>query len=513
MKNNKENIDKVLRDRLSDRQFDGPPEDFLNDLNKRLDDRERTGFFGPWNWILDILLLILLVIWPFISERSVSYIANNNEPVEVVEKSKNTSDRKQITKEASSVTKNINDKNPNKNEQNADEIKYSETQSEQDQNNQVFENKNKNVENYNSDNNKKSLERKGTVQSLSSEANAKSPQDQNGSNGSSRNVSQENNSTESRNSTKTQLIPEKSKSDDKNESATSKEKDSNSEKSFYSPVLASQFHLVEPKIRKWDFPTLPVQSYDLVENKTAKNKPTTSRLNFEAQIHAGINFGHVVNPSGKNTSELLLNEQSNITSSFTLGGRVSMWLNNSVFTSGIDFIQIDEKNLFEINDIESYDSTYVSNVDTTVTFDSLNQQYDTTYIYYYDSTTVTDTTVNVTPINQQYTWLQIPFQYGYRFNLNKWAIIPRIGGNLAIGINQSPKIYPNEEFEDLQGYPMNTKFLLNLSGSLEIRRSFNKFHAFVRGDYQTGLRPVIEGDYFDRRFGSFKVNIGIGVDL
>ena len=498
MKNNEENIDKLIRDQLNDRQFDGPHQDFLDDLNDRLDKRSKDGFFGPWNGVLDILILLLLFIWPFFNTpEGVDSYAHNNSQID-----QNTyNDR----------TEEESDSNPTDHEENnasgsKDPIDY-----EMNENKEVNSHPNTigdqehhlMASNDSATNDESSGSDRPTNATSTSQTGSSSNESKN-----------DQNKYNEQNKSKSKIQKSSDHSKENNKDSQSKPPKVDEPTYQYSPVYASQFNMVETKIRNWDFPSLPISHFDLsTDSSTQSNDDEeSSPLAWELQVSSGLVLGRTLGKTSSINEQLLI-DQSSLAPSFTFGGRVSMWLNRSVFTTGFDVLQFKEENLFEISSIESYDSVYVTNVDTTVTFDSTNQSFDTTYTYYYDSTTVTDTVNNITPVNQQYSWIQIPFQYGYRFNINKWAIIPRVGGNLALGIRQTNKLYPSAEFDQLNSYPVNSKVLLNLTGSLEVRRSFNNFHIFARGDYQTGLRPVLTGDYFERRYGGFRFNVGIGIQL
>lgn len=534
MKDNNQDIDNFIRDRLTERKFDGPPKDFMDDINKRLDDRQTKFLLGPWNGLIDILLIILLISGSiFTSEHS--------QKERIVEKGNNTavpSFEQDLAKTNTTDASSITSVEANQNEAKSVDNKSSDRNATNDINenvNTINSNQLKRVNQVNASTQENVNDSNGSYNSGStsifSNSNTRQVDD-------STIEDQQSPKNTSEATTDSNISSDKDKSSETTEGLntlsnkqrkTAKETSNNevSEKELKTvendpqsdiyanyPVLASQFDLVEPKIRNWNFPSLPTFAVEEKDNQIISNTNSiNSSMSFEVQLHSGLSFGRLTNPSGSNPEENILNNQSSLTPTFTLGGRISLWYKDAIFTSGLDIVQIKEDNLFELNEVNSYDSTFVLSIDSTLIFDSTNQVVDTIYTYNYDSVTVTDTTVFITPVNQHYTWLQLPLQFGYKFNFNKWAVIPRVGANLAIGINSSPKLYPDASFNSLENYPTQTKVLLNLNGSLEVRRSFGKMHAFVRGDYQSGMSPVITGDYFERRYGALRINFGVGIKL
>ncbi len=509
MKGNNENIDKIVRDELNDRQFEGPPQDFLNDLNKRLDQRDKKGLFGPWNGILDVILIIVLAISPFLggsdqltADPSQSFVSQEQQD-EKLQSSKSSSNRE---------TQDLETIQSSQNRQNAPTASNG-------------------MNSSNGNNSKNSNKNNDPIIQSKNQALSASVSDTNGSTDITKKsafTGQNNEGTAAIPSNQTDLDDKKSpgdaKDNDSHHEKTNTENDVESDPKHIqtsndrlsnSQVYASQYPILQPKIRNWDFP--PIAS-SLIKKSNTESEITesigksASPFDWEFQLSSGVHIPQLTPQEGVNGSELALYNQSGFTPSYTFGGKVSIWYSNISLSSGLDFLTAKEENLFEFEEIETYDSSYVSNVDTTVIYDSL-QPIDTTYTYYYDTTTVTDTTVSRIPVNQQYTWLQIPLQLGYQFRLNNWAIIPRAGVNLAIGIRQTEKNYPNETFDELQSYNPSTRVLLNLNGSLEVRRKFGNWHIFTRGDYQTGMRPIVKGDYFDRKYSGFRINLGIGLTL
>lgn len=488
MKKNSEHIDDLIKSKLEGREFGAPPMDFLDDLNQRLDQREKKPLFGPWNNLFDVLLLLLIILYPFMSSTENKINISTNEHSTIVNQSK-VNDQNEKEKASLTISLEVN------------------------------------KEYIPTDLDKTVEEESDQSSSISSGT------------GIDRTV---NNAIRVKNEPPNFLTQKSVNTTDKaaeKNHLTNKKRTNTKETSLEvienqigginpgalqvngtmlsSRVYASQFNIIEPKIRNWNFPPILGEDTGLSAQQRSEtlSENLRSPLSWELQLSAGINFPMLIQPNGLQSNAKLLSSQSGTQLSLTMGLRTGLWYNKLNVTSGVDFMSIREENNFEFNTIESYDSSYVSSVDTTVVFDSTNQQFDTVYIYNYDTINVTDTTQTLLTINHQYNWIQLPIQFGYRFQLNKWAIIPRAGMNVAIGIRQQNKVYPNSSYDDLQSYAPNVKALINLTGSLEVRRFINDWHVFVRGDYQSGMRPVLSGDYFERRYNGFSLSMGVGVKL
>ena len=105
------------------------------------------------------------------------------------------------------------------------------------------------------------------------------------------------------------------------------------------------------------------------------------------------------------------------------------------FGIGLSWMQNGEKvnystNITQYTDVDSVifiawqvDSIYNQNTQTW-TVDSI-PQFDTT-----TSTEIITDTIVYNNINK-YTWISIPLRFGYRFDINKFSIIPRVGLDLS----------------------------------------------------------------------------------
>lgn len=520
-------IDNLFQEKLSDRSFDGPPADFLADLNQRLDAKPVVS--KGWVWIL---FLNLFFIGLFIANTTIDFSTTKTAEVEqqIENKELHTAKEKSFNNEnvqAKTTSEKTNDAkatNPSETERfsnNSDEPGTNQTESNGVKENQV------NTQTKNSKN-----QADAGVNSKSDLKSQKKNQEDSGNNNSSgsketSNDSNKNDSTEKNNAGINKgdqtAVNDKTKGEEKsNTEKTNSNKDTtpiNGTQSLssyvsYSAIYALEFEEVDRKITNNDFPAFPNPWNEVIADNnsdTSENPPKQDedKRMFELQLQGGATQWNY-KTLGTNDNYVKELDQSGTpkwTPNFGLGFNVNF--NNISIGTGLDYAKFKTENLFEFSEVNTYDSTYIAGYNENVTYDSLGNPIDTTYTPYYDSTTVTDTTYNSTLITNQYEWIQIPIHFGYRFNLNQWAIIPRVGMNFGLGIRQPSGQYPTESYDDLQTLSP-VKWNLNLHTSLEIRREFGNWHAFGKFNYQRNLTPTIDNALFERKFNGIGFSFGVG---
>lgn len=524
-------IDNLFQEKLSDRSFDGPPADFLADLNQRLDDKAVVS--KGWIWIV---FLNLFIIGLFIVNATVDFSSTKTTEVAQQIDSEEQNTEKENSLKSEDVQKNSTsaktDDAQSISSQENERLNNTQLKAEGSDSNKIEKNQNKN-NNADSDNQSKSgIKTKSDNQSINRESSNINKSSGNKdastiSDDSNDKASKETNDAGSDNPGSNQIEKsaagnkrsEANKDKDETEKSTSNEDIAriNSAPSLssyvsYSEIFAPQFEEVDRKIKSNDFPKFPNTWNELANEENIKSpdmEEGTDKRMFEIQLQGGATHWNY-KTLGTNDNYVTELDQSGTpkwTPNFGLGFNVNF--NNISVGTGIDYAKFKTENLFAFSEVTSYDSTYVAGYNENVTYDSLGNPIDTTYTPYYDSTTVTDTTYNTTSITNQYEWIQIPLHIGYRFNLNKWAIIPRVGMNIGLGIRQSSGQYPNEAYDELQAIDP-VKWQLNLHTSLEIRREFGRWHAFGKFNYQRNLTPTIDNALFERKYNGIGFRFGVG---
>ena len=525
-------IDNLFKEKLSDRSFDGPPADFLADLNQRLDAKPIVS--KGWIWIL---FLNLFFIGLFIANTTIDFsttrtaeverqIENkeqhtakeksfNNENVQAKTTSEKTDDAKTTnsleTERFSNSTKNSNDIGTHETESNGINETQAITQTKDSKNQGDADVNNKSdltSQNKNQDDSDKTNSSGGQETSNNSNKDSSTKKNNASFNKGDQAAVNDKKEEEEEGKSKTETtIP------NKNTTAINGTQSLSSYVS-YSAIYAPEFEEVDRKITNNNFPAFPNPWNEVIANNNSdasENPPKQDedKRMFELQLQGGATQWNY-KTLGTNDSYVTALDQSGTpkwTPNFGLGFNVNF--NNISIGTGIDYAKFKTENLFEFSEVNTYDSTYIAGYNENVTYDSLGNPIDTTYTPYYDSTTVTDTTYNSTLITNQYEWIQIPIHFGYRFNLNQWAIIPRVGMNIGLGIRQPSGQYPTEAYDDLQTISP-VKWNLNLHTSLEIRREFGNWHAFGKFNYQRNLTPTIDNALFERKYNGIGFRFGVG---
>ncbi|PHR46422.1 MAG: hypothetical protein COA32_11250 [Fluviicola sp.] len=519
-------IDNLFQEKLSDRSFDGPPADFLADLNERLDAKPVVSKGRKW-----ILFLNLFFIGLFVADATIDFSTTRTAEVEQLTSKEKSFKNENAQKENASIKS--DDAEPTNSTERfsntsvtPDESGTNKAKSNTSESNEIEENQaNKQTKESNDQadagvNDMFNYKTQNKNQGESSKNNfSGSKEASNSSTDSKKDDSTKKNNTSIN---KGDEVAAKDKTAEKEAENTSSDKN-NPPKSYseslssyvsYSAIYAPQFEKVDRKIKTNDFPEFPKPWNELVaddNNDKSKNPPKqdeNTRM-FELQLHGGATQWNY-KTLGTNDNYVYKIDAAGTpkwTPNFGLGFNVNF--NNISIGAGLNYAKFETENLFEFSEVNSYDSTYVAGYDENVTYDTLGNPIDTTYTPYYDSTTVTDTTYSTTSITNQYEWIQIPIHFGYRFNLNKWAIIPRVGMNIGLGIRQSSGQYPNETYDQLQTFSP-VKWHLNLHTSLEIRREFGNWHAFGKFNYQRNFTPTIDNALFERKFNGVGFSFGVG---
>lgn len=287
-------------------------------------------------------------------------------------------------------------------------------------------------------------------------------------------------------------------------------------------VYATEFDIVDHHLKNKPFQN--VSYFSVVQNTVPTIKPTAPKdssaiktsdknkgFHFEIQAFGGISYGfpRITKSFSDSYSEQLKNGTENDDLGPHFGINLNVVRKNIVLGTGVHYFQFEE----EID----YTKIQTSITDTILvipfwdyTYDTLGNIIDSVYNETYDSTQVTTHTEKKMEIEQQYSWISIPLQIGYQFNLGRnWAITPRIGGNIAFGILRKTYHYPSSDFQQTDDY-QSVRWMLSLQGDIEIRRKIKNWHVFLRGGYHFGLTPYIKVDNLQRKYTQVTGVLGIG---
>lgn len=480
MKNSEEHIDKLFKDKLGDQSFDIPSE-FIDDLNSRLDKvdavnkRKRGGWF-----ILNSLFLLLFISLFFID------FTNHNDRVNIAEKPSNIDKPSTID----SISKSKLDKD-NKSlnakqiieKKKSEKVKITGKESKLTAENTAFEASNSN---------------------FSSSNNAKNKYTQ-----------QENNYKKDSNSSE-ETTSNKEKNTENTSVSSSKESDR--KVASWDTVNASPPDTVVVRDTVFVYDTLAVKDTIVVVDTvriddSKKEALDNAKLKFDLQLFMGINYGaQQLSQSNSTGSNYFISENPLFTPSF--GFNINTSWNNINLGTGIEYFQIGEEYDINSTSVTANDTVEIVGYDyDTVVFNQQTQTFDTIYVPVYDSVTIYDTVTSTNNWLNSYSWLSIPLNLGYRYEIGKWAVLPRAGITFNFGMRNSNGQYPDTNANpvtSIESAPVlfNLDYLLQL----EIRRSIGKAELYVSPNLRGSLTPVIL-DSSNRKYKSFGVRFGVAIPL
>ena len=234
----------------------------------------------------------------------------------------------------------------------------------------------------------------------------------------------------------------------------------------------------------------------------------------EIQLYAGmVNSSPLLGFAAENANEqMTANEVSLWSTSYAIGYRAS--INDFDFGIGIGFLKNGEKVNYATNSMSEFtiDSSYFIGFEIDSIFDNQNWVIDSIPVYVDSSYVISINDTNSFTGKNVYSWINIPLDFGYRFEVGEYSFIPRLGLDLGFASATNIGTYA----ESIGGgfvERASNRFTLSYSLHLEIRRSFNRFHIFVNPYFRSNVMPVISSDIQRRRYHSMGINAGIGFRL
>jgi hypothetical protein len=254
---------------------------------------------------------------------------------------------------------------------------------------------------------------------------------------------------------------------------------------------------------------------DTVRVPTIETEQTkdAAHWSLELAMGAGFNYGaERLKNNSINGGNYTITERAIVTPAF--GVDLNFNRNNYSIGTGVRYFETGER--YEVNSLTITQSDTVEIVDyqfDTVVFNQQTQQFDTIYTPIYDSVSYFDTLTSIQDWTNAYAWLSIPVSFGYRFDVGKWALIPRLGVMLNIGISNESGDYPSISGTNLvvtSAAPVtfNMDYLLQL----EIRRKLQKAELFISPNYRGNIIPMISSSP-GRKFQSIGLRFGVVVNL
>ena len=240
------------------------------------------------------------------------------------------------------------------------------------------------------------------------------------------------------------------------------------------------------------------------------------KINHEIQLYAGMlnSFSILSLVEGIETFPMETMESNLWSASFGLMYRTK--INQFDIGAGLNWMKNGEKANYGTNTVEwtEVDSLIFIEWQTDSVFNQNTQTWSIDSIPLYDTTMVT-TYINDSIFYNaanKYTWISIPLRFGYRFDINKFSIIPRVGIDLSFAMGSNTGTYAEIINEGLT-QNSSSRFILSYALQLEVRRSFDRWHVFVNPYFRSNVTPVISSAIQTRRYNSWGINAGIGFKL
>lgn len=243
------------------------------------------------------------------------------------------------------------------------------------------------------------------------------------------------------------------------------------------------------------------------------NATTTHGKNWrtEVQIYGGLGANLIRDKQPNQTTDQMKNQSSILAPSFGVNGHASF--NQFTFGLGLSYAQTGEKYTLESYQYSIKDSTVAE-----VIHDSIPVIVDTVVVWIPYDTTIyhtvqyQDSALQKTTFKNRYSWFSIPIYLGYRFELGKYELIPRIGTQFNIGIGKNTGTFPGQDSSGTVKYQA-VKFNVSYLIQLEARRNFDNWYVFVNPYFKSMINPAISADVIRRRYSSWGIQFGIGLKL
>lgn len=491
MNPSKEHIDRLIEEKLANRDFGTPPEAFLKDLDKRMG--KTSNGWTIFLIFLNVVFILLLLLSKCVDTKQ---LYNKTSVKLITQQIDDTATYTTQTKVKNAAVKRQQITNEDAKENNA--IAPSDKQNSSTK--MVRSTKNSNLTftlplkklSYSSKNHKKNAKNDITNEKGTRILNRKE-------------------------GTKENTLPPVSSTEITTDFATISNDLSEIKKNLNTPEFFTVHFLDQPESKHPEIAKKLSNDASNMKPKQKKEKKKTKsdKISIELQLYGGVS-GNLIGLSGTSNASYFKTLSKRIQNPINpyIGIHANIIYKNWLMGTGVSYITNREKNDYSTKIFTHYDSVYVSGttIDSVYSvFDSTTNQWDSVYVTspVYDSLNVTHSTKNQHTIRQQYAWIQIPLRFGYRFTIGKWSLVPSIGANIAIGIKNNNLVYPTTDYYHTQQFSA-LRLHFNLMGNLEVRYNINQWHIFLGMGYQYALDPYLKTDHFALKYNQINGVLGIG---
>jgi hypothetical protein len=254
-------------------------------------------------------------------------------------------------------------------------------------------------------------------------------------------------------------------------------------------------------------PTLP--SVDPVPADTSKDlkngKP--ARTNYwEVQVYGGFNY---TLSQTKSTYSATLNNMESPILRPQFGAEAYFNRNKTSFGTGLYFHQTGERTRYEVTNTQLVDSVFVAYYEEDSVWNNQTQSFDVIQVPVYDSVSVQQTSKYNYDQGNYYSWITVPLHLRYRFTFGDYELLPLVGVQFHMAAAYNVGLYPDQAMSQFNEVTAN-RFYISYSLQAELRRNLNSSFVFIRPQYNSGIMPVISDAILERRYSSWGLIVGYG---
>lgn len=244
------------------------------------------------------------------------------------------------------------------------------------------------------------------------------------------------------------------------------------------------------------------------------NTPRKSKSNWSAELQVFGGFSSSRSKTTSSDSQYLdkMRDEEKPLYSPLFGFNFNTNYKNWTMGTGVFYLQSGEKTYYTSQTENTYDSLYIIGYQTDSVFVEETQTWEVVDTPIYDSTMVTEIIDSTHQSSNQYSWLSIPLNFGYRFNIGSWSIIPRVGLNFDFAIANNLGRYPDTSSGGLTEIA-SKRFLLSYAIQLEVRKSFARWHIYATPYFRSAFSPEISSNNMNRTYQNWGIIIGVGLSF
>ena len=181
--------------------------------------------------------------------------------------------------------------------------------------------------------------------------------------------------------------------------------------------------------------------------------------------------------------------------------------NKFVYSLGINFSQWGENIKYKATTnstkfLKGEDTTYTTQQIDSVTFVTTPK-----INLIYGNQVVTNNAITAHNGKNRYTYLSVPFLFGYEFGINSVSIIPKIGGMLGMSI-QSKGFYVSPDLQKLVQEKANS-LLFNFQLQVDLQKKINSYTSIcISPVVRSNVSPLIHSENTSNRYYSYGIQIG-----